>query len=221
MARIRQVAVLGTAALAALALTAAPASAATTTIRAGSATADPYSGAVQASLLGEASVSASIGSGSCSESTMTGSIESDGSGLTIDSAGFSECSGTADVTITTLDLPWQGGAVVYDPAHTNGRDATITIANFKVRAVVDLFGGIGCNFGGTLTADGFNGDNPARPETGSGEAQVGVSNATVNRQSGSHFLCPSTAKVTATYALQGESEAGSGTFDQSLYVTGD
>ena len=109
----------------------------------------------------------------------------------------------------------------HDPAHTNGRDATITIANFKVRAVVDLFGGIGCNFGGTLTADGFNGDNPARPETGSGEAQVGVNNATVNRQSGSHFLCPSTAKVTATYALQGESEAGSGTFDQSLYVTGD
>lgn len=219
MARFRQVAVLGTAALTAFALTAAPASAATTTIRAGSATADPYSGNVQASLLGEASVSASIGSGSCSESTMTGSINSDGTGLAIAGASFSECSGTSDVSITTMNLPWTGGAVAHDPAGTNGRDATVTIANFSVRAVVDLFGGIGCNFGGTLTANGYNGDNPARPDTGSGEAQVGVSNATVNRQSGSHWLCPSTAQVTATYALQGETSAGSGTYDQSLYVT--
>ncbi|TDC70346.1 hypothetical protein E1200_05435 [Actinomadura sp. GC306] len=219
MARFRQVAVLGTAALTAFALTAAPASAATTTIRAGSATADPYSGNVQASLLGEASVSASIGSGSCSESTMTGSINSDGTGLAIASAGFGECTGTAGVTITTLNLPWTGGGVAHDPAGTDGRDATVTIANFRVRAVVDLFGGIGCNFGGTLAANGYNGDNPARPDTSSGEAQVGVSNATVNRQSGSHFLCPSTARVTATYALQGETTPGSGTFDQSLYVT--
>lgn len=221
MARIRQVAVLGTAALTAFALTALPASAATTTIRAGSATADPYSGNVQASLLGEASVSASIGSGSCSESTMTGSVASDGTGLAIDSASFTECTGTAGVTITTMNLPWTGGSVAYDPDHAGGRDATITIANFSVRAVVDLFGGIGCNFGGTLTANGYNGDNPSRPDTGSSEAQVGVSNATVNRQSGSHFLCPSTAQVTATYALQGETAPGSGTYDQTLYVTGE
>ncbi|XRQ03438.1 hypothetical protein ACN3XK_43470 [Actinomadura welshii] len=220
MARIRQVAVLGAAALTAFALTAAPASAATTTITAGSATADPYSGNVQASLLGEASVSASIGSGSCSESTMTGSVNSDGTGLAIDAASFSECSGTADVSITTMNLPWTGGSVEYDAAHTDGRDATITIANFSVRAVVDLFGGIGCNFGGTLVADGFNGDNASRPVTDSAEAQVGVNNATVNRQSGSHWLCPSTAQVTATYALTGETTPGSGTYDQSLYVTG-
>ncbi|MFG2086763.1 MULTISPECIES: hypothetical protein [unclassified Spirillospora] len=220
MARIRQVVVLGTAALTALTVTAAPASAATTTIRAGSATASPYSGNVQASLLGEASVSASIGSGSCSESTMTGSINSDGTGLAIDSAGFSECTGTAGVSITAMQLPWTGGNVTYDASHTNGRDATITIANFSVRAVVDLFGGITCNFGGNLTADAFNGDNASRPVTDNGEAQVGVENATVNKQSGSNWLCPSTAQITATYALQGETSAGSGTFDQSLYVTG-
>ena len=220
MARIRQVAVLGTAALAALALTAAPASAATTTIRAGSATADPYSGAVQASLLGEASVSASLGSGSCSESTMTGSVESDGTDLTIDAASFSECSGTAGVTITAMQLPWTGGSVEFDETHSGGRDAAVTIANFSVRAVVDLFGGITCNFGGNLTADGFNGDNPSRPVTDNDQAQVSVEDATVNRQSGSNFFCPSTAQVTATYELLGETTAGSGAFDQTLYVTG-
>src|SRR5690606_1689657 len=125
-----------------------PASAATTTIRAGSATADPYSGNVQASLLGEATVSTSIGSGSCTESAMTGSVQSDGTGLTIDGADFSECSGTADATITALELPWTGGSVEFDPAHTGGRDATVTIANFRVRADVDLLGGISCTFGG-------------------------------------------------------------------------
>ena len=220
MARFTKVAVLGTAAVAAFALTASPASAATTTIHAGSADAAPYSGNVQASLLGEATVEASIGSGSCSESTMTGSINSDGTGLSIADAGFSECTGTAGVTITAMALPWTGGAVAFDPDGTNGRDATVTIANFSVEAVVDLFGGITCNFGGTLTADGFNGDNPSRPVADNAEAQVGVNDATVNKQDGSNFLCPSTAQISATYELLGETSAGSGTFDQSLYVTG-
>ncbi|WP_143219841.1 hypothetical protein [Actinomadura sp. CNU-125] len=224
MARIRQAAIIGTAAVAVLATAVAPASAATTTIRAGSATAAPYAGNVQASLLGVATVSTSIGSGSCDESTMTGSVNSDGTALTIDAADFTgagggPCTGTTSSTITAQNLPWTGGAVAYDPNGTNGRDASVTIANFRVEAVVDLFGGITCVFGGTLTADGYNGDNPDRPDTGNAEAQVGVNGATVSKQGGS-WLCPSTASVTATYELLGESTAGSGTFDQSLYVTG-
>jgi hypothetical protein len=223
VARLRQTAIIGTAALAVLAMGTAPASAATTTIRQGSATADPYAGNVQASLLGTATVSTSIGEGSCTESTMTGSIQSDGSDLSVTSATFSgdgggPCSGTTSATIETLNLPWTGGSVAYDAGHTGGRDATVTIANFSVRATVDIFGGITCEFGGNLTANGFNGDNASRPDTGSSEAQVGVQNAQVSKTGGS-FLCPSTATVSATYALKGESVAGSGDFDQSLYVT--
>ncbi|TDD80802.1 hypothetical protein E1293_19865 [Actinomadura darangshiensis] len=225
MARIKQTAIIGTAALAVLAAGIAPASAAAgTTIRKGSATADAYSGNVQASLLGTATVSTSIGDGSCTESTMTGSINSDGSDLSVSSATFSgdnggACSGTTSATIETQNLPWTGGSVAFDAGHTNGRDGTVTIANFSVKATVDIFGGITCEFGGNLTANGFNGDNASRPDTGSSEAQVGVQGAQVSKTGGS-FLCPGTATVTANYALTGETTAGSGTYDQSLYVTG-
>ncbi|WP_131732994.1 hypothetical protein [Actinomadura formosensis] len=224
MARTRQTMLVGTAALALLAAGITPATAATgTTIRKGSATAGAYAGNVQASLLGTATVSTSIGSGSCNESTMTGSINSDGSNLTVTSATFSSngggpCSGSSTSTITARNLPWTGGNVTYDAGHTNGRDATVTIANFSVRAVVDMFGGITCDFGGNLTADGFNGDNASRPDKSNTDAQVSVQNAKVTKTGGS-FLCPGTATVTATYALRGETTAGSGTFDQTLYVT--
>ncbi|GAA2576383.1 hypothetical protein SMC26_12375 [Actinomadura fulvescens] len=224
MARIRQTATIGVAALALVAVAAPPASAVTTTVRKGSATADPYAGNVRATLLGNASVSTSIGNGTCNQSVMNGSIQSNGSALSISSATFNTnggpCTGTASATITAQNTPWTGGSVTWDPAHTGGRDAGVTIANFKIRAVVDIFGGITCYFGGNLTANGFNGDNPARPVTSNSQAQVGVSNATVNRQSGGSFLCPSTATVNATYQLLGESAPGSGSFTQSLYVTG-
>ncbi|MFA1547310.1 hypothetical protein [Actinomadura chokoriensis] len=219
MAQIRQTAIIGTAALAVLAAGITPASAATTTIRKGSGSAAAYSGNVQAALLGTATVSTSIGSGSCSQSTMTGSINSNGTGLSIASASFGNCTGTAATTITPQNLPWTGGSVVYDSAHTGNRDAAVTIANFKVKAVVDLFGGITCVFGGSLTANGYNPDNANRPVTSNNQAQVGVNGAKVSKQSGSNLLCPSTATVTATYQLRGETTAGSGTFNQALYVT--
>ncbi|GLW62854.1 hypothetical protein Arub01_10980 [Actinomadura rubrobrunea] len=224
MVHLRRTAVLGVATLAALALAVPSASAQTTTVRKGSATADPYSGRVQASLLGVATVSTSLGTGSCNESTMTGSIQSDGSGLTIDSASFSNnggpCSGSTSATITPENFPWSGGSATYDSAHTGGRDAAVTIANFRVRAVVNILGGITCIYGGNLTANGFNPDNPNRGDTSVAEAQVGVRNATVNKISnGSSFLCPSTATVSANYKLLGESSPGSGVYDQTLYVT--
>ncbi|GAA3237270.1 hypothetical protein [Actinocorallia longicatena] len=204
----------------------APAHAATTTVkRVPGGTA--YSGAVQALLLGTATVSTSIGSGSCNSSTMTGSVNSNGTGLSIASATFAwtpsppgpGCQGSTTSTVTSQNTPWTGGNVTYAPV-SGGRDATVTIANFRVKAVVNLFGGITCIYGGTIVANGFNGTNPARPVPGNGEAQAGLSGATVNKiSSGSSFLCPGTATVSGTYQLKGEVTAGSGVFNQSLQVT--
>jgi hypothetical protein len=225
VARARQIVTLGIATAAVVAAVTPPASAATTTIRRDSATGAAYSGNVRASLLGTATVSTSIGSGSCNESTMNGSIASDGTGLSVSSATFSSngggaCTGTSTATITAQNLPWSGGNVTYDAAHTGNRDAAVTIANFRVKAVVNIFGGITCIYGGSLTANGFNRDNPNRPVTSNDQAQVGITNATVNKvSSGSNFLCPGTASVTANYQLLGETTAGSGNFTQALYVT--
>jgi len=226
VARVRKLVTVGAAVVAAAALAAPPASAATTTIRKGSATADPYSGNVQASLLGTAEVSTSLGGGSCNQSTMTGTAGSDGTNLNISAATFANdpgpgCpGGGGTVTVTTENLPWSGGSAVFDGSHAGGRDAVITIAGFRVKAVASILGGITCYYGGSLTADGFNPDNPGRTDTSVAEAQVSVKNATVQKQDGGNFLCPATATVTANYKLLGETTAGSGTFDQTLYITG-
>jgi hypothetical protein len=206
-------------------MVASTASAATTTIRRGTATGAAYSGNVQASLLGTATVSSSIGSGSCSQSTMLGTVASNGTALNIGSATFTgagggACSGSVSSTITAQNLPWSGGNVTFTSAATSGvPNASITIANFRVKAVVNIFGGITCIFGGNLTANGYNPDNTSRPDAAA-EAQANVNGATVNKiSSGSSFLCPSTATVTATYALKGETTAGSGVYNQTLYIT--
>ncbi|WP_433326092.1 hypothetical protein [Spirillospora sp. CA-294931] len=219
MARIKQFVSLGAATLTVLALAAPPASAAGTTIRKGSATADPYEGKVQAVLLGTASVSTSLGGGTCNRSTMAGTTKSDGTALDISAASFTNDPGPAcgDAAVTTERLPWTGGSTVFDAAHTGGRDAAVTIANARVKAIAF---GMTCYYGGNLTANGFNPDNPGRGDTTVAEAQVSVKNSVVNKQSGSGFLCPSTATVTANYKLLGEKTAGSGVFDQTLYVTG-
>lgn len=219
MARTRRVTIVGAATAAACAL-AVPAvsavSAASTQI-----TRYPggglYSGPVQAQLLGTATVSTSLGNGTCSQSTMTGSINSDGTGLAVTSATFggpngTGCSGDVSATITAQNLPWTGGSVVYAPSGT--RDGTVTIANFRVRAVVQIFGGITCTYGGNLTANGYNPDNPNRPFPAVAHAQAGVNGAVVNKVSPSGLLCPGTATVTATYALVGQ--GGTGAFDQAL-----
>jgi len=199
------------------------ASAATTTIHQTDAAGAPYGGNVQALLLGSATVTTSLGSGTCTSSEMLGSINSDGTGLSISAASFSSppstgCSGSISSTITTV-VPWTGGNVTYAPEE-GGRDSTVTIANFRVKAVVNIFGGITCIYGGSITANGWNGDNPTRPDTTNSEAQAGLSGATVNKvNSGSNWLCPSTATVSGTYQLKGESTPSSGVYDQSLYVT--
>ncbi|REE99325.1 hypothetical protein [Thermomonospora umbrina] len=224
MAQRRRAIVLGTVITAACA-TIGPAASASSTSSAGTTAIErhpeggAYSGPVQARLLGTATVSTSLGDGQCGQSTLNGSINADGTGLTFTSATFGGpegCGGDVSTVITAQNLPWTGGGVVYAPSGT--RDGTVTIAGFRVRAVVQLFGGITCTFGGTLTASGYNPDNPNRPVPEVDEAQVAVNGAPVTKVSPSGFLCPATATVTATYALLGQSTPG--VFDQSLKATG-
>lgn len=226
MRRVRQLVAI-TAATGTMLALAAPAQAATTTIRQGTAAAAAYAGNVKATNLGPVSVSASIGSGSCSYSEMLGSVASDGTGLSIASARFDNgtpggnCSGSLTSTITPQNLPWSGGNVTYQaPGGTANRNATVTIANFRVKAFINTLGGINCIYGGTITANGWNPDNPSRPVPATAEAQAGLTNATVTKvNTGSHWFCPGTAQVTGTFQLKGEQVANSGNYDQTLYVT--
>lgn len=230
MVYTRRGATLGLATLAAittLATTAAPASAATTTIRKGTATAAPYSGKVQVSLIGTASVSTSYGSGTCNQSELSGSIASDGTGLSIGAATFTnnpgpDCpsSNNTASAVTAENLPWSGGNAAFAPV-AGGRDGTVTVANFRAKTVlknVPVLGSITCFYGGSITIDAFNPDNPNRPDTSLNVAQVKATNLTLNRASGGNAFCPTTATATATYALHGESAPG--VFDQDLYMTG-
>ncbi|MCP2338762.1 hypothetical protein [Actinomadura rupiterrae] len=225
MAQIRKSFMLAAAAAALVVGSATAATAAGTGIHSGSATGPLFGGNVKGSLLGTATVSTSVGGGSCNQSTMLGSVHSDGTALTINSATFTNNPGPAcpggggTVTVTAQSLPWSGGNVTYDGAHTGGRDATVTIAGFKVRADASIFGGITCYYGGSVTANGYNPNNPNRPDTTVAQAQIKLANATINKIStGSNFLCPSTATVTAAYQLQGESSPGSGNYSLQLWV---
>jgi hypothetical protein len=104
------------------------------------------------------------------------------------------------VTVTATNLPWSGGSVVYGPVD-GGQDGTITVANFSVSATI--LGSITCNYSGTLTGAGYNPDNAGRPDTSVAQAQAKIDAASVSLASGSSFLCPSTATVTAAYQLVG------------------
>lgn len=198
MSRIRNLAMVGVASAAVVALAAPPASAASTSIRSGSASGPLYSGGVNATNLGTITVSTVLGAGSCPTSTMTATINSDGTGLRVSAASFTGCTGpTGAATVAAQNLPWTGGSVVYAPS--GGADGTITIANFRVNAV---FSGISCTYGGTLSGRGYNPNNPNRPNTSVAHAQAKITGASVSKVGGS-FLCPGTATVTAAYRLVG------------------
>ncbi|MBO2447928.1 hypothetical protein J4573_12560 [Actinomadura barringtoniae] len=199
MPHIRKLAVMGAASVSAFTLTMSPASAATTTIHSGSSTGPAYSGGVTATNLGDISVTTSLSNATCTSAVQNGTINSDGTDLTVTSATFDGCtSSLGSVTVTASNLPWTGGSVVYSPV-SGGADGTMTVGNFTVGATVF---GISCVYSGSLTGNGYNPDNPARPDTSLAQAQVQVSNGTVNKLSGSG-LCPATATVNAAYQLVG------------------
>ncbi|WP_147341459.1 hypothetical protein [Actinomadura logoneensis] len=222
MAQTRKIFAMGAAAAALAIGSATAATAAGTAIHSGSATGPLFSGNVKASLLGTASVTTSLGGGSCNQSTMTGSVNSAGSG-SISAASFTNNPGPAcpggggTVAVTALNLPW-GATVAYDPNHTGGRDGTLTMTNFKVKAVASILGGITCYYGGTAVANGYNPNNASRPDTTVNQAQIKLNNVSIPVQSGGSFLCPSTATVTAAYQLLGESSPGSGSYTTQLWV---
>jgi hypothetical protein len=196
---IRNLAITGSASVAALALAMAPASAATTTIHSGSIDGPAYSGGVVATNLGNITVNTSLSNSTCTSVEQDGTINSDGTNLTVTAATFSGCtSSLGSVTVTAQGLPWTGGSVVYSPV-AGGADGTLTVANFTTSATVF---GISCTYTGTLTGDGYNADNPNRPDTTVAQAEAKITNGTVNLKSGS-FLCPSTATVNAAYQLVG------------------
>ena len=57
--------------------------------------------------------------------------------------------------------------------------------------MVNIFGGITGIYGGSITANAWNGNNANRPVTSNSEAQAGLTNATVNKvNAGSNFLRP-------------------------------
>ncbi|MCD0451711.1 hypothetical protein LO762_21295 [Actinocorallia sp. API 0066] len=189
MNALRKAAVLGAASVAVVAL-ASPAHAATPVYNA--ATSAVYSGNVQGALIGTASVTTSLGGGTCSSSTLGGGVTSGGA-LTLTSASFADC---GDTTVTAQNLPWAGGSFDATTAGPGGRDGTVTIAGFRVRAVVSVFG-ITCVYGGTVVGNAFN----------NADLDVTISQS-LGKQSGSSFLCPGSATVTAAYAIRGETSPG-------------
>ncbi len=171
-----------------------------------------FAGNVQASLLGTATVTTSLGGGSCTSSTLNGSLAS-GGGLNVSAAAFSSCSGA---TVTAQNLPWNGGNITA-AAVSGGRDGTATIAGLRLKAVVTILGSsVTCIYGGNVTGNAYNGTNPARPVTSNNQFQIALNNASASKQSGSSFLCPGSASVTATSQLQGESSPGSGVYNQVI-----
>ncbi|MFI6517480.1 hypothetical protein ACIBF1_18140 [Spirillospora sp. NPDC050679] len=190
----RKAAVIGVASLAAMAL-AAPAYAATPVKKAGTATA--YTGNIRGTLNGTVTISNTLGDETCTSSTLGGTVTSGGA-LTVSSATFTGCE---DITVTAQSLPWSGS---FDntTAVPGGREGTVTINGFRVKAVVF---GVNCIYAGTVVADGNNNTS----------VDIAI-NQTLAKQTGSNFLCPSTATVNASYTLRGETTAGSGVFNQNL-----
>ncbi|MEO3784025.1 hypothetical protein ABGB12_11885 [Actinocorallia sp. B10E7] len=162
-----------------------------------------YAGNIQATLLG--TMSTSLGAG-CSTSTLSGSLAS-GGGLTISGATFGSCSGA---TVTAQNLSWTGSITA---PGTPPADGKVTINGFKIKAVA-IIGT--CYYGGNLSATAFNGTNPNRPVTSNNQFQIYLNNASASKQSGSSFLCPGSASVTAAYQVLGESSPGSGTYNQTI-----
>jgi hypothetical protein len=81
-----------------------------------------------------------------------------------------------------------------------------------------VLGPITCTYSGTLTGNGYNPTNTARPVTSVTQAELSLTNAPVTKVSGSG-VCATSASITAVYQVQGETIAGSGVFNQALAVT--
>ncbi|MPY97616.1 MAG: hypothetical protein GEU97_06360 [Actinophytocola sp.] len=235
MKKSRSMIFAGLAAVASFVLIAPSATAASTTIHRDSATGDPYSGNVHGSLISSVvQFESSAGNATCDQSSLSGSVNSDGTGADIADATYTDSSASdgscpndqgGRTAMTATNLPWSGGNVTYAP-QAGGQGGTTTTNN--VSAKVDSYDGWGvsitCHFVGagannSVTGSVYNPDNSNRPVGSVAESQAQLSQVEMTLTSGD-FGCPSTATLTATYQILGETVAGSGTFDETLYITG-
>lgn len=221
------------AALAVSAFTMTAAVASTTTIHRDSATGAAYSGNLHGDLISSvAKFESSAGNGTCNRSTLDGSINSDGTNGVLTGLAFSDTSTSTGACpndqggtfkITAQNLPWSGSTVTYAPV-AGGADGTATLANIQVRVdATTTLGNLTCYFAGagtnrSVSGKVFNPDNAARPVASLAQAQAQIDRARVVRTSGS-LGCPSEAFLTGTYTVMGETAAGSGVFDETLYLT--
>ncbi|WP_157407950.1 hypothetical protein [Actinomadura atramentaria] len=201
---------------AAVGLLAGGASAAGTVVRD---SAGPYSGNFQFQNLSPISVQATIlgqtVTASCTSATLGGTLQSSGA-TTLTSASISGCSGA---TVEFQNLPYTAGTVAYDP-QSPGHSAGLVFTDSALTVKVSL-SGTTCYYGfgssvHQLLIDLYNPDNASRPDASVAELQGALNSVTLQKKSGSGFLCPSTGVASGFGTIKGESAPG--VFDDTLHV---
>lgn len=152
----------------------------------------PYSGKVTASLTSMTLVfSSSLRNVTCNQSSMSGTTVSDGSDVDVTAASFTydggAClnsdSGTTALTATT---PWSNGSFTL---------TTLTLMGIKVKTVGS---GLTCYWKGA----GTGGSVTLSITNGPTDLEARASSLRFVRDTGSSFLCPSSATMTGTYIFR-------------------
>ncbi|RJL20668.1 hypothetical protein [Bailinhaonella thermotolerans] len=221
--------------VAATAITATSVHAAGTTIRRDNGSGPAYSGRWQATNIGNVTITGTSSAGTivttCSSVTLGGGINSDGTGGSIDNINIPTCpnnkGGTTVITAENLPYTHAGQTVAYVGANPgiNGK-LTAVDPDVKVKAVMTMTGfptqTCYYGFGSTVTQleiDLYNRDNPSRPDPGQDESQAKIANDALDRLAGSTSLCPAKVYANGNAKLRGEKVAGSGVYDEKLYLT--
>jgi hypothetical protein len=177
-------------ALGALALTAATPAQAVTLVKRSDGSA--YSGKVTGTLTSLTLVfSSSLRNVTCNQSSLSATAVSNGSDVDVTAASFTydggAClnsdSGTTALTATT---PWSNG---------NFTLTTLTLMGVKVKTVGS---GLTCYWKGS----GTGGSITMSVSNGAADLEAKASSLQFTRDTGSSFLCPSTATMTGTYVLR-------------------
>jgi hypothetical protein len=178
----------------------------------------PYTGNVLATNIGNVTLSGNSPLGlivnSCSGTSLGAYVKSDGTGGQLNSVSITGCANNrgGTTTVTALNLPYTGGHVDYDSAHTNHRDGTITIdapnSAVDVKAVLDLpawgITGLECHYGLTtatpLTIDVYDPSNANKPVPSNAHGQGRLNGQSLQLISGGGD-CPSSAAATGNFQI--------------------